>query len=119
MQPDAPLLHDDLFTVGVEPKPNKPSNVAKRIEIVQGDIEAGFAKADIIVEREFNTAPVHQGYIEPHATVASVSEDGSAEARSSSSPRSPAGETARHPPASQSVSMGSEGSFAHSPMEPS
>ena len=34
MQPDAPLLHDDLFTVGVEPKPDKPSNVAKRIEIV-------------------------------------------------------------------------------------
>ncbi len=79
MQPGAPLLHDDLFTVGVEPKPEKPSNVAKRIEIVLGDIEAGFAKADVIVEREFNTAPVHQGYIEPHATLASVSEDGSAE----------------------------------------
>ena len=30
MQPDAPLLHDDLFTVGVEPKPDKPSNIAKR-----------------------------------------------------------------------------------------
>src|SRR6202795_4883333 len=79
MRSDAPLLHDDLFTVGVEPKPEKPSNVAKRIEIVLGDIEAGFAKADVIVEREFNTAPVHQGYIEPHATLASVSEDGSAE----------------------------------------
>ena len=79
MQPGAPLLHDDLFTVGVEPKPDKPSNVAKRIEITLGDIDAGFAKADVIVEREFNTAPVHQGYIEPHATVASVSEDGSAE----------------------------------------
>src|SRR6185295_2878765 len=24
MRPDAPLLHDDLFTVGVEPKPEKP-----------------------------------------------------------------------------------------------
>jgi len=79
MKPDAPLLHDDLYTVGVEPKPDKPSNVAKRIEISQGDIEAGFAKADLIVEREFNTAAVHQGYIEPHAALASVSEDGSAE----------------------------------------
>ena len=79
MQPDAPLLHDDLFTVGVEPKPDKPSNVAKRIEIKQGDVEAGFKKADIIVEREFKTAPVHQGYIEPHAALATVSEDGSAE----------------------------------------
>src|SRR5262244_3810258 len=79
MRPDAPLLHDDLFTVGVEPKPDKPSNIAKRIEITLGDVEAGFKKADIIVEREFKTAPVHQGYIEPHAALASVSEDGSAE----------------------------------------
>ena len=79
MRADAPLLHDDLFTVGVEPKPEKPSNVAKRVEITQGDVEAGFKKADVIVEREFKTAPVHQGYIEPHAALASVSEDGSAE----------------------------------------
>ena len=79
MTPNAPLLHEDLFTVGVEPKPDRPSNVAKRIEIGHGDIDAGFAKADVIVEREFNTAPVHQGYIEPHAALASTSEDGSAE----------------------------------------
>jgi CO/xanthine dehydrogenase Mo-binding subunit len=79
MKPDAPLLHDDLFTVGVEPKPEKPSNIAKRIEIAMGDVEAGFGKAHVTVEREFKTQPVHQGYIEPHATVASVSEDGSAE----------------------------------------
>jgi len=79
MRPDAPLLHDDLFTVGVEPKPEKPSNVAKKVEIVQGDIEAGFAKADVIIEREFKTAPVHQGYIEPHAALGTVSEDGTAE----------------------------------------
>ena len=57
MRPDAPLLHDDLFTVGVEPKPDKPSNIAKRVEITLGDIEAGFSKADVIVEREFKTAP--------------------------------------------------------------
>src|SRR5438132_681567 len=79
MKSGAPLLHDDLFTVGVEPKPDKPLNVAKRIEISLGDIEAGFKKADVVVEREFKTAPVHQGYIEPHAALASVSEDGSTE----------------------------------------
>src|SRR5262245_19185620 len=79
MRPDAPLLHDDLFTAGVEPKPDRPSNVAKRVEITLGDIDAGFKKADVIVEREFKTVPVHQGYIEPHASVGSVSEDGLAE----------------------------------------
>src|SRR3989475_1762305 len=79
MRPDAPLLHDDLYTVGVEPKPEQPSNIAKRVEITLGDVDAGFAKADVIVEREFKPAPVHQGYIEPHAALATVSEDGTAE----------------------------------------
>src|SRR5258705_5814001 len=79
MRPDAPILHDDLFTVGVEPKPDKPSNIAKRIEIKQGDVEAGFKLADVIIEREVKTAPVHQGYIEPHAALATVNEDGSTE----------------------------------------
>jgi CO/xanthine dehydrogenase Mo-binding subunit len=79
MKPDAPILHEDLFTAGVEPRPATPSNVAKRVDIGLGDIDAGFAKADVIVEREFKTQPVHQGYIEPHAALASVSEDGSVE----------------------------------------
>ena len=79
MKPDAPLLHDDLFTVGIEPVPEKPSNVAKRVEFSLGDLEKGFSESDVTVERSFYTAPVHQGYIEPHACVASVSADGLAE----------------------------------------
>jgi CO/xanthine dehydrogenase Mo-binding subunit len=79
MKPDAPILFDDMITAGVTPPPTKASNVAKRVEFVLGDIEKGFKDADIIVEREFNTKAVHQGYIEPHACVASVSEDGTAE----------------------------------------
>ena len=79
MQPGAPILHDDMFTDGVDPKPTKASNIAKRVEFSVGDVEEGFKQADVIVEREFNTSPVHQGYIEPHACVASVSEDGLAE----------------------------------------
>lgn len=79
MAPDAPLVHDDLITAGVDPAPTAPSNIAKRIEFVHGDIEKGFAAADIVVERSFRTCPVHQGYIEPHACVASFSEDGQAD----------------------------------------
>jgi len=79
MQPDAPLLHDNMYTIGVEPKPAQPSNVAKRVEFALGDVAAGFKQADVVIEREFNTQPVHQGYIEPHACLASVSEDGQAE----------------------------------------
>jgi len=79
MQPGAPLLHEDQYTLGVKPKPDHPSNVAKRLEFGRGDVVAGFKEADLIVEREFNTKPVHQGYIEPQACLASYSEDGQAE----------------------------------------
>jgi CO/xanthine dehydrogenase Mo-binding subunit len=79
MKPGAPILHEDMYTAGVDPAPKTASNVAKRIEFVLGDVAAGFKQADLIVEREFTTKPVHQGYIEPHACVASVSEDGQAD----------------------------------------
>ncbi len=79
MAPDAPVLHEDMFTEGVTPTPDKPSNIFKEVDIGIGDVEAGFAAADLIVERSFKTAPVHQGYIEPHAAVASFAEDGQAE----------------------------------------
>ena len=76
MADDAPILHDDLYTDGVTPKPEKPSNVAKRMEFKLGDAARGFAEADVVIERSFTTKPVHQGYIEPHAAVAEYSEDG-------------------------------------------
>ncbi|MCY4431737.1 MAG: xanthine dehydrogenase family protein molybdopterin-binding subunit [Rhodospirillales bacterium] len=79
MAPEAPLLHEDLITAGVEPAPTTPSNVAKVVEFKLGDVEAGFAEADVVIEREFSTQPVHQGYIEPHACIANYSEDGQAE----------------------------------------
>jgi CO/xanthine dehydrogenase Mo-binding subunit len=79
MQPGAPLLHEDQYTQGVKPKPDRPSNIAKRLEYGRGDVAAGFRQAEVIVEREFNTKPVHQGYIEPQACLASYSADGQAE----------------------------------------
>src|SRR5262245_60059594 len=42
VKPSAPLLHADMFTEGVEPKPKKPSNIAKRTEFGHGDVEQGF-----------------------------------------------------------------------------
>jgi xanthine dehydrogenase molybdenum-binding subunit len=76
MRDDAPLLHEDLITQTLDEKPTQPSNIAQHIHFEKGDIEKGFAEADIIVEREFRTASVHQGYIEPHVSVALWNEDG-------------------------------------------
>lgn len=84
MKPDAPILHEDLFTTGVDPKPTRPSNISKRVAFTKGDIEAGFADADVIVEGRYETAPVHQAYIEPHACVCSYQADGQVNIVSSS-----------------------------------
>ena len=75
MREDAPVLHEELFTEGVEPTPAKPSNIAKKQVIAKGDAAAAFAQADVTVERTFATPMVHQGYIEPHACVASFNAD--------------------------------------------
>ena len=77
IKPDAPILHDFLTRDG------KPSNIAGTLEHKLGDVAAGFAEADVVIERSFRTKPVHQGYIEPHACLVSVV-DGKATVWSSS-----------------------------------
>ncbi|RWP37119.1 xanthine dehydrogenase family protein molybdopterin-binding subunit [Mesorhizobium sp.] len=79
MKHSAPVLDDTIFTEGLEQKPVKPSNVTKRSQYGHGDIHEGFGQADYVVERSFKTEQTHQGYIEPHACVASVSSDGTAD----------------------------------------
>jgi CO/xanthine dehydrogenase Mo-binding subunit len=76
MADGAPLLHDDLFTAGADPKPEKPSNIAKQVTFSKGDAAAGFRQADVVIERRYTTKPVHQAYIEPHACVVSTMPDG-------------------------------------------
>ena len=72
---DAAILHPNTRskTVG---NGTKPTNIEDHIIHEKGDIEKGFAEADIIIEREFNTATVHQGYIEPHNTTVKWTNDG-------------------------------------------
>ena len=84
MAPGAPLLHAEIFTKGVEPVPTTPSNIAHRHDLSRGDVNAGFAEADVIVEGRYTTAAVHQGYIEPHACVATFGADGQCQVWSAS-----------------------------------
>ena len=59
LRPDAIRLHDEL-----------EANVASHTQFALGDIDQGFKEADVIVEREYRTRTVHQGYIEPHSATA-------------------------------------------------
>ena len=79
MQPDAPILHDYLRTKGAKDVADKQTNVVERYELNTGDVAKGFAEADVIVEREYDTKPMHQGYIEPQSCVAATSEEGEIE----------------------------------------
>ena len=67
---DAPILHEWNQFEG------KPSNITGTMVLKAGDVEKGFAEADLVVERTFTTRPVHQGYIEPHACTVSHAADG-------------------------------------------
>ena len=59
MEDGAPQLH-----------PEYAGNVSDHTQLKLGDVDAAFEQADIVVEREFRTQTVHQGYIEPHSATA-------------------------------------------------
>ena len=86
MKEDAPVLHERL-ALGDAPNmrpgglrndddPEKGSNIASHYAFDMGDLEKGFQEADVVIEREFTTVPVHQGYIEPHTATAHWGSDG-------------------------------------------
>ncbi|MAF10500.1 oxidoreductase [Candidatus Poribacteria bacterium] len=76
MKDDAPLLHPNQKMQGIGEEDGKPSNVARHFRNERGDIEAGFAEADVIIEREYTTSTIHQGFIEPINATVSVEPDG-------------------------------------------
>ena len=76
MKDGAPLVHPGTTTVSLGKDTGKVSNITKHFRMQQGDPDAAFAKADAIVEREYVTATVHQGYIEPTNATAMWNRDG-------------------------------------------
>ena len=68
MADDAPILLEELRTTALGEVGDKSTNVAQHFRHARGDLEAGYEAADAIVEREFTTAMVHQGYLEPQAS---------------------------------------------------
>ena len=74
MAEGAPIIRegqaDDSVPPGMHP------NVVRYHESGHGDVAAGFAEADHVIERRFRTGATHQGYIEPHACLAQLGPDG-------------------------------------------
>ena len=82
MRPDAPVIHETLSTHFKQERfargedTGARGNIASHIQHKLGDVEKGFGEADVVLEREYQTGTVHQGYIEPHASTATWSGDG-------------------------------------------
>ena len=76
MQEDAPLLHEEMRTDEMGEKADKPSNIASHFQHKQGNLDKGFDEADVVVEHDYTTETVHQGYIEPHNATALYNPDG-------------------------------------------
>jgi CO/xanthine dehydrogenase Mo-binding subunit len=76
MKEEAPLLHESMTTTELGQKTDTHSNIANHMRFKLGDPAEGFRQADVIVEREIDTATVHQGYIEPHNATALWNNDG-------------------------------------------
>jgi CO/xanthine dehydrogenase Mo-binding subunit len=79
MKDDAIIILDGLRTDELGKMGDKPTNIAAHFRHQRGDLEKGFAEADVVVEREFKTAMVHQGYIEPHSSTVYYNQDGKIE----------------------------------------
>jgi CO/xanthine dehydrogenase Mo-binding subunit len=87
MKPTAPVLHERLMNstnmalraggLKDDSDRTKSTNIANHFVFEAGDLEKGLKKADLVVERDFRTQTVHQGYIEPFSATARWSEDGS------------------------------------------
>jgi CO/xanthine dehydrogenase Mo-binding subunit len=73
--PGAALLHpetaasaDEAVSIGVRPLPG--TNVCHRFRLLSGDVAAGFAEADVVVEEAFRTPSAAHVSMEAHAALA-------------------------------------------------
>ncbi len=58
------------------PKIHEQGNLLKHIKVRKGDVEEGFAQADVVVDGLFHTATTEQAYVEPECSLARVTDDG-------------------------------------------
>ena len=73
---EAPILLENLRTDEMGRSEDHPSNIASHVQHQRGDVKKGFQEAAVIIEREFTTRTVHQGYIEPQNATALYNPDG-------------------------------------------
>jgi CO/xanthine dehydrogenase Mo-binding subunit len=75
LQEGAPIIHPDVATYKGLPKPlDAPTNRFAHDVFNRGDVDAGFARADVVIENGFTVARVHQAFLEPHCCLVWIDE---------------------------------------------
>ena len=72
----SPVVHDNPGAYDGAPAERPHPNVQSVLRFKLGDVEAGFREAARTFEHTFRTQLAHQGYLEPHAGVVTIDEDG-------------------------------------------
>ena len=99
-QPDAPILHED--------RPG--GNLLKHIKVRKGDVSAGFAEADVIVERTYRTPTTEHAFLEPECSIGVPSGYNPAAFGGEVDPQARSGVKARH--AKPTIYVGSQIPYA-------
>jgi CO/xanthine dehydrogenase Mo-binding subunit len=77
LREDAPMLHPEVNSYIGLPRPlDHPSNAFVRDTWSKGNIDAGFAQADLIVENTFTVPRQHQAYLETHSCLVWIDNEG-------------------------------------------
>ena len=73
-----PAVHDPVAALATDaPQVQAGGNLITEYHICDGDVEAGFAEADVIIEDEFRVQRISPGYLEPESSLAEYNLDGS------------------------------------------
>ena len=76
LRPDAPQLHPLRQPNEIHPELCTEGNLISHHQIRKGDMEAGWAAADVIVEGEYYTSPQEHAYLQPEAGLAYIDDEG-------------------------------------------
>ena len=63
LEPDSPLVHET-------------GNLLKHIHVEKGNLNEGFANADVVIEREYQTATTEHAFLEPECSIGRVIDEG-------------------------------------------
>lgn len=76
LKPDAPRLHPSYPGIGIHPELVFDGNIVSRHRIHQGDVDAALARADVVIESEYEIPGQEHAYLQPEAGLAYLDEEG-------------------------------------------